>query len=154
APLTATADDKTRAAGQSNPTLTATYTGFVGGETLATSGVTGSPSLSATSTNVAGTYPITIPVGPLSSANYSFTFVNGQLTVTPAAASKLVFTTSTQTFTAGVTSGTMTVQRQDAYNNPNTADATITVNLSSDSSGTYVFRDTADTTTITNVTIA
>src|SRR5881394_2830906 len=48
----------------------------------------------------------------------------------------------------------MTVQRQDAYNNPNTTDATITVNLSSDSTGTYVFRDTADTTTISSVTIA
>src|SRR5262249_31211186 len=35
--LTATADNKTRAAGQANPTLTASYSGFVGGETLATS---------------------------------------------------------------------------------------------------------------------
>src|SRR5204863_1813658 len=137
--LTVTADNKTRAAGQSNPALTATYSGFVGGETLATSGVTGSPALSATSTNVAGTYPITVTAGTLSSGNYSFNFVNGQLTVTPASASKLVFTISAQTLTAGVTSGTITVQRQDAYNNPNTTDGTITVNLSSDSSGIYVF---------------
>src|SRR3989449_839958 len=49
AALTVTADDKTRAAGASNPALTVTYSGFVGGETLATSGVTGSPTLSATS---------------------------------------------------------------------------------------------------------
>src|SRR6185369_3422294 len=60
AALTLTGDDKTRAAGASNPTLTVTYSGFVGGETLATSGVTGTPSLSATSSNVAGTYPITV----------------------------------------------------------------------------------------------
>src|SRR5206468_8154825 len=39
------ADNKTRTASASNPALTATYTSFVGGETLATSGVTGSPAL-------------------------------------------------------------------------------------------------------------
>src|SRR5207247_10934295 len=47
-----------------------------------------------------------------------------------------------------------TVQRQDAYNNPNTSDATITVNLSSDSTSAFAFRDVADSTTITSVTIA
>ena len=72
--------------------------------------------------------------------------------MTPAAASKLVFTTAAQTLTAGVTSGTITVQRQDAYNNP-TTDAAITVNLSSGSSGAYAFRDAADTTTLSSVTI-
>src|SRR6185503_4102199 len=154
ATLTVTADDRTRAAGASNSVLTANYSGFVGGETLATSGVMGSPALSATTTNVAGTYPITITVGTLGSGNYAFSFVNGVLTVTPATASKLAFTTSPQTLSAGTASGTITVQRQDAYNNPNTAEATITVNLSSDSTGMYVFRDIADTTTISSVTIA
>jgi hypothetical protein len=133
--------------------LTATYSGFVGGESLATSGVTGTPTLSATTTNLAGTYPITVTAGTLSAANYSFSYVNGQLTVTPAAATKLVFTTAAQALTAGTTSGTITVQRQDAYNNPNTADATITVTLSSGSTGAYSFRDVADTTTISSVTI-
>jgi hypothetical protein len=38
--LTVTADNKTRAADQANPTLTASYAGFVGGETLPTSGLT------------------------------------------------------------------------------------------------------------------
>jgi hypothetical protein len=70
--------------------LTATYAGFVGGETLPTSGLTGSPALSTTTTNVAGTYPITIAQGTLSAANYSFSFVNGTLTVTGGAASKLM----------------------------------------------------------------
>ncbi len=58
--LTVIADNKTRTASASNPTLTASYTNFVGGETLATSGVTGSPALSTTTTNVVGTYPISI----------------------------------------------------------------------------------------------
>src|SRR6185503_19494806 len=91
--LTVTADDKTRAAGQPNPTLTASYSGFFGGENLANSGVTGSPALSATTANVVGTYPITAALGTLGAANYSFTFSNGTLTVTAAAANKLVILT-------------------------------------------------------------
>jgi hypothetical protein len=64
---------------------------------------------------------------------------------------KLVFTTSPQALTAGTTSGTITVERQDASNTPATAGTTI-VNLSS-TSGAGVFRNTADTTTITSVSI-
>src|SRR5207247_1749736 len=43
--LTIAADSKTRAYGTANPAFTANYGGFVNGETLATSGVTGAPSL-------------------------------------------------------------------------------------------------------------
>jgi hypothetical protein len=67
------------------------------------------------------------------------------------AGTKLVFTTSAQTLTAGVTSGTITVQRQDASNNPATL-GNLTVDLSTTSTG-GVFRDTTDSTTITQVTI-
>ena len=45
APLTVTADNKSRLFGQANPPLTATLSGFVLGQTLATSGVTGSRGL-------------------------------------------------------------------------------------------------------------
>ena len=84
--LTVSAEDKSREYGDANPTLTATITGFKNGETLATSGVTGSPSLStgATTASPVGTYPITAALGTLASTNYSFTFVNGTLTVTKA----------------------------------------------------------------------
>jgi len=77
------ADDKTRAYGQNNPTLTASYSGFVGGETLATSGVTGEPALSTTAVvdSPAGNYSIAIADGSLSSDNYRFTFVDGSLVV-------------------------------------------------------------------------
>ena len=50
ATLTVTADDKSRVYGDANPAFTATFTGFKNGETLATSGVTGSPSCSTTAT--------------------------------------------------------------------------------------------------------
>ncbi len=69
-----------------------------------------------------------------------------------AGAAKLVITTGPQTLTAGVTSATVTVQRQNASNTPVTSGAT-TVDLSTDSAG-GVFRNAADTATITQVTIA
>ncbi len=83
--LTVTADDKTRAYGAANPTLTAMFAGFVLGQNFATSGITGSAGLSttATATSPVGTYPITVTLGTLASGNYSFaSFTNGTLTVT------------------------------------------------------------------------
>ena len=70
-----------------NPVFTASYSGFVNGETLATSGVTGSPLLTTTATPASpvGTYPIEAAQGSLTATNYAFTtFVPGTLTVTPA----------------------------------------------------------------------
>src|SRR5439155_160949 len=85
ATLTVTADNKTRQYSDPNPTFTASYSGFKNGETLATSGVTGSPSLTttATATSAPGPYTITAALGTLAAANYQFGFVNGTLTVTP-----------------------------------------------------------------------
>ena len=56
-----------------NPPLTATISGFVNGQTLATSGVTGSPACTttATITSPAGSYPITCSIGTLASAAYT-----------------------------------------------------------------------------------
>jgi hypothetical protein len=124
APLTVTANNQTRAAGQPNPTLTASYAGFMGGETVATSGVSGSPALSATTTNVAGTYPVTAAAGTLSAINYSFSFVTGVLTVSPASASRLVILTQPS---SGATAGVAFAQQpavaiQDAYGNLRSSD--------------------------------
>lgn len=89
APLTVTADTKTGQYSDPMPALTATISGFVNNQTLATSGVTGSPSCStaAGSTVVTvgqGSAVITCTAGTLTAANYSFPaahFVNGALTV-------------------------------------------------------------------------
>ena len=84
APLTITADDKSRTYGDANPALTATLSGFVNGENLATSGVTGSAGLSTAAdiNSNAGTYAITTGLGSLSSGNYAFTsFVDGTLSI-------------------------------------------------------------------------
>jgi hypothetical protein len=81
--LTVTANNLTKAFGTANPPLTTTITGFVNGQTLATSGVTGQPlcTTTATTSSAGGTYPITCSLGTLAAANYTFTFVAGTLTV-------------------------------------------------------------------------
>ncbi|MGD0881340.1 MAG: MBG domain-containing protein [Acidimicrobiales bacterium] len=81
--LTVKANNQSKLFGQVNPTLTYAITGFVNGQTLATSGVTGAPACTttATQTSPAGTYPITCAPGTLSATNYTFTFVAGTLTV-------------------------------------------------------------------------
>ena len=82
APLTIKADDKSRPAGQPNPPLTATYTGFVNGDTVASLDSPVVLSTTANSTSPAGSYPIT--ASGAADANYTITFVNGTLTVTSA----------------------------------------------------------------------
>jgi hypothetical protein len=112
ATLTVTADDKSRVYGDSNPPFTPSYSGFKNGETLATSGVTGSPSLTtaadATSTVAGSPYTITAALGSLAAGNYSFSFVNGAMTVTkaplsvtPANASRL-YGAANPTFTGNI----------------------------------------------------
>ena len=73
-----------RAAGASNPPLTATITGFTGGESLATSDVAGAPvcTTTAKATSSPGAYTIHCSKGTLASTNYKFTLVAGTLTVT------------------------------------------------------------------------
>ncbi|HJT74713.1 MAG TPA: MBG domain-containing protein, partial [Chitinophaga sp.] len=81
ATLTVTADDKQKAYGATNPVLTYTFTGLLNGDD--NSVVSGTPVLNTTAdaSSLAGNYPITITAGTLSAANYTFTTVNGILTV-------------------------------------------------------------------------
>ncbi|MEO7101154.1 MAG: TIGR02597 family protein [Luteolibacter sp.] len=81
--LTVTADDKSRVYSKANPPLTATITGFVNSETLGI--LSGAPALAtaADASSLPNTYNITAAIGSLSATNYTFTFVNGTLTVTP-----------------------------------------------------------------------
>jgi hypothetical protein len=81
APLTITADSLERAYGVANPALTATFTGFQNGDTIAS--LSGSPSLStaATSSTDPGRYAISVGQGTLASADYTFTFQPGTLTI-------------------------------------------------------------------------
>lgn len=79
APLSIRADDKTRVQGAANPPLTATFTGFVLGDTSSVvSGLTLTTTAAAAS--APGAYPIVAAGG--TAANYEITHVNGVLTVT------------------------------------------------------------------------
>lgn len=80
ATLTVTADSKSKAYGEALPALTATYSGFIGSD--GTNSLTSLATLATTATAVSnvGTYPIT--AGGASSANYTFNYVAGTLTVT------------------------------------------------------------------------
>lgn len=80
APLTITADNKSRLYGAVNPVLTATYAGFVnhdGPEQL-----TALPELSTTATSSSAPGQYAINIGNAGSPNYSFTYIPGILTVT------------------------------------------------------------------------
>ena len=77
--LTVTADNKTKICGMPNPPLTASYNGFVGGESA---DVLSSPvvlNTTATNTSGAGKYPIT--ASGAAAANYTIQNVNGTLQV-------------------------------------------------------------------------
>jgi len=79
APLTITADNKSKTAGTANPVLTATYTGFVNGDTPAD---LTSPVVLSTIADIlspVGQYPIT--VSGYASTDYTITPVAGILTV-------------------------------------------------------------------------
>ncbi|AYL95639.1 hypothetical protein HYN43_010195 [Mucilaginibacter celer] len=78
APLTITAGNKTKVSGADNPVFTATYTGFLNGDT--TTSLLTPPIFKATTTASPGAYPII--VSGATAANYVISFVNGTLTVT------------------------------------------------------------------------
>ncbi len=92
--LTVTANNTNRVYGVANPTFTAVYTGYTNGDTSAV--LSGNPSLTTTATvnSNAGNYTITAAVGSLSAANYSFSFVNGTLTVAKATPSFSFFSSA------------------------------------------------------------
>jgi hypothetical protein len=80
--LAVTANNATITFGQAIPTFTASYSGFVNGDTQSV--LSGSPSLTTTATPFSppGTYTIADALGTLASANYSFqAFNNGTLTI-------------------------------------------------------------------------
>ena len=84
--VTVTANNESVAFDQPIPAPTYTVTGFVNGDTQQKA-LSGEPleTTTATQGSAPGTYPITITQGTLAAANYTFTFVNGTLTILPTA---------------------------------------------------------------------
>src|SRR5262249_23645633 len=76
---TVTANDQTKGDGTANPTPTASYSGFVNGDTIASLTTAATLSTTATTTSAVGTYPIT--AGGVVSGNYAVAYVAGTLTI-------------------------------------------------------------------------
>ena len=106
APLTITADDKTKSYAAALPTLTASYSGFVNGDTAAslTTPLTLSTTADAKSHVSGSPYPITASgaVDP----NYTISYVPGNLEITPV---PLVITPNEQTKPYGAAVPPLTV---------------------------------------------
>jgi filamentous hemagglutinin family protein len=83
--ISVTADNKTREYGLANPAFTASYSGFVDGDTSAVLSGALSLTSAATSASNVGSYTITSALGTLAnSLGYQFSYTNGSLSVTPA----------------------------------------------------------------------
>jgi hypothetical protein len=96
ASLTVKADDVSRRYGQTNPAFTATYTGFVNGDTAASLGGTLNFATAATAASNVGAYTLT--ASGQTATNYAITYKPGTVTVTPA---PLTVTVSDSTKTYG-----------------------------------------------------
>jgi hypothetical protein len=83
APLTVTGVNASKVYGNANPTLTISYSGFKNNQTATALTTAPTASTTATTTSNAGDYDILVGGG--GATNYSFTYVNGKLTITKAA---------------------------------------------------------------------
>ncbi|WP_343745913.1 MBG domain-containing protein [Chitinophaga sp.] len=81
--LTVTANNKTKAYKQPNPSLDYTITGFTGSDNASVVSGLAATSTLADINSPTGTYPINVSLGTLGAANYDFRFTAGTLTVTP-----------------------------------------------------------------------
>ena len=142
AALNITANNQTKLYGSANPTLTASYTGFVNGDSP--SSLTTQPTISTTAvtTSLPGPYPIT--ASGAADNNYVITYAAGTLTVDPSTSATLsslalsagaltpAFAATTQTYTATVGNAVTSVTITPVVNS---TVATVTVNGSTVASG-------------------
>ncbi len=134
APLTITADDQNSIAGQALPTLTASYNGFVNGDTAGSLTTQPTVTTTGTSSSPVGPYPIT--VSGATDTDYTISYVAGTLTITASTDATLAnlaissgtltpsFATGTTSYTAIVSSGTTSITVT-----PTTTDANATIKV-------------------------
>ncbi len=118
APLTITANDQTKVYGAALPALTATYTGFVNGDT--STSLTTQPTLASTATassHVSGN-PYSITASGAVDGDYSISYVPGTLTVTTAS---LTITANNQTKVYGAALPTLTASYSGFVNGDSSA---------------------------------
>ena len=121
APLTITANNQTKIYAAVLPTLTATYTGLVNGDTAAN--LTSPPTLTTTATSASHVLgsPYTITASGAVDTDYTISYVAGGLTVTPAA---LTIAANTQNKTYGAVVPTLTASYSGFVNGDTSANLT------------------------------
>ena len=127
APLTITAVNQTKVYGAALPTLTASYSGFVNGDTSAS--LTTLPTLTTTATvgsHVSGS-PYAITASEAADPDYNTQYVSGTMTVTPA---PLTITADSQTMVYGTALPTLTASYSGFVNGDGEASLTTPVTLS------------------------
>jgi hypothetical protein len=170
--LKVTANNAAIPYGQPLPSFTYAITGFVSNESPSV--VSGVPALSTTATAAsnAGTYPITVSTGTLATANYSFLYVSGTLTIQPVSQSALTLITSSPlTFnqsealgvTGGSTSGAVTytltggpctIVGAQLTANSGTGSCTVTATMAGNSNYSSVTSTPANTVTLSQASQA
>ena len=156
ATLTVTANNQTRTYGSANPPLTYVIAGYVNGDTSAVVSGSASVATPATGSSAVGSYSIVPSAGTLSAANYSFSFVNGTLTITRAS---LTVTASDQTKAYGAAIPTLTYTVSGFVNGETAAvvsgAAEVTTTATSASGvGAYAITPTIGTMSAANYTFA
>ena len=121
AALSITAVNQTKLYGAALPTLTATYVGFVNGDT--SSNLTTQPTLTsnATATSHVSGSPYTITASGAVDSDYSISYVAGSLTITPVA---LIITANDQTKVYGAVLPTLTASYSGLVNGDTSASLT------------------------------
>ena len=133
APLSITANNQSKVYGAAIPSLTASFTGFVNGDTSAS--LTIQPALSTSATvhsHVSGN-PYTIIASGAADNDYSISYVNGSLTVTTAA---LSITAVNQTKAYGAALPTLTVSYSGFANGDSSASLTTQPSISTTATAT------------------
>jgi len=156
--LGVTANNTSQRYGTATPPLTATFTGFVNGESLGHSDVGGVPALTtaATTGSPVGTYVITAAPGTLTSTNYIFSLTNGTLTV---ALATITVTANPQSRAYGAANPSLTVSYAGFLNGDTAAVISgapvLTVGATATSpTGTYVITSQLGTLYATNYTFS
>ena len=119
AALTITADNQTKLYGAGLPTLTASYTGFVNGDTPAS--LDTGPTLATTATTTSNVGVYSISVSDAADIDYTISYVAGSLTVTSAT---LTITADNQTKLYGTALPTLTASYSGFVNGDSAASLT------------------------------
>jgi uncharacterized protein involved in high-affinity Fe2+ transport len=135
--LTITANNQSKAYGAVLPTLTASYSGFVNGDTAASLTTPPTVTTTATASSAVGTYPIT--ASGAVDANYMISYSPGTLTVTPVG---LTITANNQSKLYGAAVPALTVSYSGFVNGDSATSLTTpptvaTTALASSAVGTY-----------------